>query len=802
MTSSQKIETTATIAIAALGLFAAGRALATGVAADPGPVAGVNGAAQGRNGTDSGPAAMPVLGEIVVTATKTAERADKVPISISAYTPAMMDTLGVRSVSDIAKLTPGLDISQVNRVTQSISIRGISSAVGAGTTGVYIDDTPIEVRNLGYFPNNTYPMVFDLARVEVLHGPQGTLFGASSEGGTVRFITPSPSLSRYSAYARAEASGTQGGQPNDELGVAVGGPVIADRLGFRASVWTRHDGGWVDRVDSSTGAVVQPDSNHQDSYVARAALKWAPSQELRVTPAVYFQQLEVNDTNLMWSTLSSLNQKVFDNGSPLREPSVDRFVLPSLKVEYDFGNVTFTSNTGYFDRDATVHLDYSTVVPSILSHNAHTLVPGYTSLTDVTTKQRNLTEEARLQSANPNDRLSWVGGVYFSRQKQSEYEGIGGEDTGFLSEFLFHATTRQVFGANNIGPYSFIGTNEAVDKEMAGFGQVGYRLTGALKATAGVRISRDEFRFANYQAGPFNTGTTQADNSSTNNPVTPKGTLSYQVTPATILYASVAKGYRIGGGNAQLPVSLCNAALGAIGLQGAPKTYAPDSLWSYELGAKGGLFNDRLRYAASVFYIDWTHIQQPVVLTRCGFKYVDNLGSASSRGADLQWQLRVTHGFTLSGSLSYDDAKYSDTIYPGTIHGTGANSVLVSAGDSLGIPPWKVMVTGEYDLPLPGDRLGYASGTYLFTSHDSRRTPFLDPASVSYDPALVSPSAATQVNLRLGVRFNGWDVSAFADNLLNSDTIVSRHDATVENPILQYAIERPRVVGVTATYVY
>lgn len=789
------------IAIAGVGMIVTARAHVGRVRTDDLQVAMSSGATT-EAATTADLASSQILGEVVVTATKTAERADKIPISISVYTPAVMDTLGVRSVRDIANLTPGLDFSQVNRATSNISIRGISSTVGAGTTGIYIDDTPVEVRNLGYFPNNTYPMVFDLARIEVLRGPQGTLFGASSEGGTVRFITPSPSLTRYSAYARTEASATQDGQPNSELGLAVGGPIVRDRLGFRLSVWTRHDGGWVTRVSHVTDAVTEPDSNYQNSYVARAALTWAPSTNLKITPAVYYQQLNVNDTNLVWATLSNPDKGILDNGFPQRQPSIDRFVLPSLKVEYDFGNVVFTSNTGYFDRTATTNLDYSTVVPSILSGNASPIVPGYTSLTNVTARQQNITEEARLQSNDASARVNWVAGLYFAHQKQSEFEGIGGQNTGLLSEFLFGATTEQVFGMSNVGPYSFVGINRAVDKEIAGFGQLGIRLMADLRATLGVRVSRDEFQFENYQSGPFNTGTTQAENSRSNTPVTPKGTLSYQITGSTLLYGSVAKGYRIGGGNAGLPVSLCDHALGAIGLAAAPKTFAPDSLWSYEIGAKGGMLNGRLHYAASAFYIDWTHIQQPVILTSCGFKYIDNLGSASSRGADLQWQLRILRGFMLSGSLGYDDAKYSDTVHPGLTHASGPNSVLVSAGDSLGVAPWKATLTGEYDRALPRDRIGYASATYLFTSHNSGRTPFLDPASVSYDPAMVSPSAQTLVNVRAGVRFGGWDVSAFADNLLNSRTIIARQDETVENPILHYAIQRPRVVGITVTFAY
>jgi iron complex outermembrane receptor protein len=790
MKASRKLQGMRPITAAVVGILFAAGARAADESTNPDAAAATGGT------VSSG------LEEIVVTATKTARKADDVPISISAYSPAVMDTLGVRSVDDIARLTPGINFSQVNRATSNISIRGITSSVGAGTTGIYIDDTPIEVRNLGYFPNNTYPQVFDLDRVEVLRGPQGTLFGSSSEGGTVRFITPTPSLNQYSAYARGESSATWDGQPSFEAGAAFGGPIVTDELGFRVSAWTRHDGGWVDRVDNATGSVVEPDSNYQDSYVVRAAVTWAPTSSLKITPAVYFQQIDANDTNLQWATLSDPGQGRFNNGFPLRQPTIDSFTLPTLKLEYDLGSLTFTSNTSYFDRRSNVHLDYSTVVPSILSGNAATVVPGYTSQTDVTAKQQNITEEARLQTNDPNAVLSWVGGIYLSHVKQSEFEGIGGQNTNLLSEYLFKVPTELAFGYGNVGPYSFIGTNLAVDKEAAVFGQADYRITHALSLGVGLRVSRDEFEFENLQTGPFNTGTTQANNSSTNTPVTPKGVLSYQFTDRTLLYASAAKGYRIGGGNAELPVSLCDAALGAIGLHNAPQTYAPDSLWSYEIGAKGGLLDGRLRYSASAYYIDWRQIQQPVLLTQCGFKYVDNLGGARSRGADLQLQIQVTHDFTLSGTVSYDDAKYSDTVYPGAVHGSGPNSVLVSAGDSLGIPAWQGTLIGEYDLPLPGGRVGYMNASWLYTGHESGRTPFLDPSSVSFDPQMINYSSATLLDLRTGVRFEGWDVSAFANNLLNSATIIARQDETAENPILHYATQRPRVVGITATYRY
>src|SRR5476649_2671244 len=192
--------------------------------------------------------------EVVVTATRREEDLSKVPVSVTALTQEDMDTKGIKDITDVARFTPGIYID--NSGTNNISIRGISSSGGAGTTGIYIDDTPIQMRALAFNPDDTLPKTFDLDRVEVLRGPQGTLFGAGSEGGTVRYILTQPSLTKDSTYARGELSFTQYGEPSYEAGVAHGGPIIDGVLGFRVSVWYRKDGGWIDRVDPTTRDVV------------------------------------------------------------------------------------------------------------------------------------------------------------------------------------------------------------------------------------------------------------------------------------------------------------------------------------------------------------------------------------------------------------------------------------------------------------------------------------------------------------------------------------------------------------------
>src|SRR5580692_8729248 len=220
------------------------------------------------------------LQEIVVTATRHEEGLSKVPISVTALTQDAMDVRGIKDILDVARFTPGINID--NSGTNNIAIRGIASTGGAGTTGIYLDDTPIQMRALAFNPDEALPKSFDMDRVEVLRGPQGTLFGAGSEGGTVRYITTQPSLTKDSIYSREEVSYTQGGDPSYEAGVAGGMPIIDGTLGVRASVWYRRDGGWIDRVDPTApgpqNAVVDHNANRAETTLVRLAGIWAANE--------------------------------------------------------------------------------------------------------------------------------------------------------------------------------------------------------------------------------------------------------------------------------------------------------------------------------------------------------------------------------------------------------------------------------------------------------------------------------------------------------------------------------------------
>jgi outer membrane receptor protein involved in Fe transport len=742
------------------------------------------------------------LEEVVVTATKTTQLLQDVPISISAYRQERMDQLGIRNVQDIATLTPGVQIEAVRERASgtNISIRGVSSRIGAGTTGIYIDDAPIQVRVIGYDATNVYPLVFDLERVEVLRGPQGTLYGAGSMGGNLRFITPKPSLSRFQAYGRGEVADTAGGGLSYEAGAAVGAPIIEDRMALRVSAWARREGGWVDRADVRTGAITDRNSDYNDAAVVRAALTFAATDALTITPSIFYQTLRVNDASSYWSNLSERGADRYLNGYPLYQDYEDHFVLPNLLVEYDLGPVRLTSSTSYFKRRAENEWDYSTVVPAVLSSGAIQTLPGYTAVAYFEDEQENLTQELRLQNADPDARLTWVAGLFYGNMRQTNLQSIDAVNYAFLLRAfgLPPSALPPLADAGEYGLSTLLIHNKTVDQQFAIFGEANFKLTDRLTLTGGLRIARTKLEFANGQAGPFNGPITGGVASQTATPVTPKVGLKFDIDDRNMVYVTAAKGYRIGGGNAALPRDICRAEMDRIGISAAPETYDADTLWSYEVGAKNTLLDGRLELNSSAFLVDWKDIQQQVFL-RCAFQYVENVGGARSVGFDLQARLKVSPELTLSGAVGYVHAEYTSDAYPNDNRNL---QPLVADGNSLGIQPWSATLTADYERPLAGEGALYANATVTYRSEDKGRTPFLEPRSVSYDPGRLNAEAYTLVNLRAGVRFDTWDLSVFAENLFNDDARLSRNHDQVRTTIFRETSLRPRTVGVTTTYRY
>ena len=784
------------------------------------------------NASDSGtPAASGALEEIVVTATRREESISKVPISITAINEDTIDKKGIKDFQDIVRFTPGVSIDTSG--TNAISIRGISSSAGAGTTGIYIDDTPIQMRALGFNPDDTLPKTFDLDRVEILRGPQGTLFGSGSEGGTVRYIMAQPSVTTESDYARAEVSYTEKGQPSYEVGVAHGGPIVDDVLGFRASIWYRYDGGWINRVDDNTGATTEKNANYANTVAARFALLYQPVEGLKITPSVTFQDARKNDESTFWPAYSNVSDGVFNNATPERIPVPDLYYLPALKIVWDIGKTQLISNSSYYHRDeltgyqGTVYdLAYfqsqswligscgsasTTPVPPcswypLINASGIHLPAGFqneVTPNQMTNKQATWTQEIRWQSNDDSSAWKWTVGTFWSLSKETSIEEL--KDTQIIPFwtalfgippsawfYLPPATAGNYYYCNGQGTPGqpipncdiYYNNNVVQDRQIAGFGEVTYSLTDRLKLTAGARIAKLSVSLEHFAAGLENYEPNYASASEGETSFTPKLGLSFQADPQNLFYTTYAKGFRPGGANATLP-PYCN---GLGGLEqtgfpnGAPLTYKSDSTQSYEIGSKNNV-GERFRIATSVYYIKWNDIQQNVYVPyNCGLQFTDNLGTAVAKGFDVQSDLVLGAGFTVEAAFGYTSARFSASTPPPNPEPPGWQP-LVQKGDAISgeaaidggpgtNPPWTVALGLQYDFKL-ADRSAFIRMDWEYTSRNPWLAATQDPGTAQFDANTYSLSSTHFASLRSGITLGDFQVALFCDNVFDSHTTIN-----------------------------
>jgi len=732
------------------------------------------------------------LQEVVVTAQKRSETIMSVPISITALSQETLDRQGIKDLNDIARQTPSLTISSNNGLGYSnVSIRGITSATGAATTGFYIDDTPIQERNDSLGPP-VAPQVFDLDRIEVLRGPQGTLFGAGSEGGTIRYITPGPDFTRATLRSRAEVAYTDGGAPTYEAGLAGGLPLIQDQLAIRASAWYRDQGGYIDRVSRYTGEVLDPNSNGNFTQAARLVVGWRPLDGLSITPSVFFQHTHIEDADLYWE-----ERPKFQSEAKVTQPNDDKWTLPTLTVDYALPAFTIRSISSYMSRTNLQVNDWSYIEPSQLQQVQGGPVdvpglPGWTAAMHARIEQDVFTQEIRFTSTD-TAQLSWVGGFYFQHNHlhrvRSEYE-----DLDALTGAIFGAPAAAIFGSAPLpGPVGYAENTTNIEQETAVFGNISYKLTEQLKLTLGARVARSRFSDSDFQDGPWNAGPSLAQGTQKETPVTPKANITYNLTPDNMLYATAAKGYRIGGGNASYAGNpVCDMDLRTIGISDAPTTYKSDSVWSYEIGTKNKVWNGQAEISASVFRINWSNIQSLIFLPTCGNIYTDNLGAAVSQGGDLDLHTRILPGLTWTLSAGYTDAHYSETK-------TMASGVtLARTGEPLPIPRVSGSTSLDFERSLfASEHTAYGNLTYAYAGAYDRNPP----ADVfGADPTVQYAVAVHSLSARGGVRFGGLDLSLFADNVTNSSPELLRYHETNLSPVYRGRTLRPRTIGLTAIY--
>jgi iron complex outermembrane recepter protein len=786
------------------------------------------------------------LQEIVVTATRHEESLSKVPISVTALTQEAMDVRGIKDILDVARFTPGINID--NSGTNNIAIRGIASTGGAGTTGIYLDDTPIQIRALAFNPDDTLPQSFDLDRIEVLRGPQGTLFGAGSEGGTVRYITVQPSLTQTSIYSRAEVSTTAGsGVPNYEAGAAMGTPLIDGKLGVRVSAWYRYDAGYINLIDPVSLNTILNNENYIQTKLFRLSAVWAVSDNWKATASYFYQNRFANDQQNYWPLYSNPSNNQFVSANPTQRPVPDTFYIPALKIEGDLGKVNLISNTSYYHRQETTGYDgtlynlgfyqANAVPPAFPVFGLSSFLPGvfpmldgnglhlpagatdYRSPASVANGQQGITQEVRLQSADFNAPLIWTAGLFFSYMRQSYLEQIYDPMLNQLSlaatglpytDFFYYTDAN---GNNVPVTYdprfpndSYFLQTFAQDKQIAWFGESTYSFTDQWKTTVGVRYSKTKFSFNTLTGGPQLFLPPQSNSGDIKeNSFTPKVSLQYQHDPRNLYYATYAKGFRPGGANNPVPQAACSTDFQSFGISQAPATFNSDTVDSYEIGAKNN-FNNRVKIASSVYYIRWHNIQQTVVPPVCQISFITNLGQAVAKGADIQAEIAVTDNLTAELSAGYTDARYTESSKLSPVETTPivANGDAIVGQSGQPGPPVTASIGIQYKFTL-FERESFVRVDDEYQGRPKWSGASQDPGTLQFDSANYTLSSTNFASARGGMNFGALQVEGFVDNLTDSHTITN-YNWTIDPSVpgtsrlqRQYTF-RPRTVGLTFIY--
>jgi len=723
------------------------------------------------------------LADIVVTAQKTSEPLSKVPISIAAVSGQTLADEHITDYADLSRAVPNLSFTSFGGPGQSnIEIRGVSSQAGSATTGIYLDDVPINVLNI-YTTGATEPRFFDIDRVEVLRGPQGTIYGASSMGGTIHFVSNQPDLNKFSGSVHSSVGGTQGGGVNYEGDSVVNLPIVDGVAALRIGALYDHESGWIDRA-SPDGSIVARNINDVDTAVIRATVKIQPTEALTITPSVFLQRVTAGGQDLF-----GLDLPGFDSPTLVPETSRDEFAITSLTVNYDFGWSDLTSVSGFFSRRDDRNIDGTVYDSQYLGSSLQqefgyggAAISALPAPVQFNTGVNQFHQEVRLASKpqGPDDKWAWIGGVYYSKTRTSllDNEHIPGLTSTF--ESVYGNTPQNLLGASFPDDLIYYALSEFVNTEKAVFGQATYTVLPGLKVTAGARYEEASEGLSFVTDGYFSGGTPPFANTATGHALTPKGVISYDVSDSTMVYASAGEGFRDGGVNRPVPIPLCSADLAGLGLTQAPADYKADKLWSYELGVKTRALQNSVVMTGALYDIRWNNIQTDIILPTCTFDIKDNIGSAESKGVEAQVDAHVNEHVALTLGGNYTSAKI---VEPVTLLG-------VEKGDRIpGVPDYSINASAEYSQPLDfggrgkvrldGQWIGSSQGTII---HD--------------DPDFNRPSYFV-MGASGGVRWGNTDVSLFITNLLNDDKAIQRPNVAG----VEYGIRvRPRTYGIGGSY--
>ncbi len=662
------------------------------------------------------------LGTVVVTASKRPEFLKDVPSSIAVLDGFGLRKQGAARLEDYVARVPGLVLNAQSVGQQQITIRGLSTgAGGAPTVAVYVDEAPYGASTSGGAGGLLTPDVdaIDLERIEVLRGPQGTVYGASNIGGLLKYVLIAPDPSEFGGEVGMEGNKASHGGAGYAVRGRVNVPIVQDQFAILASGYYRRDPGFVD--DAGRGLT---DVDKTRVYGGRLSALWTPSPGLKIKAeaiaqdrrAKGFAEIDVDPATLTpvygdYEQRRAVGADFF--GSKMRQ-----YILTG---SYDFNGIELTATTSYNTLKDVGGADYTQAFgPIATGFGPEFNVPnlGFSAVNDIA--QRKFSQEIRL-SGKLDKAFDWTGGVFFSKESSDTVVTL--------------PTFDSVTGAALVLPALLVSDIQTKYAEYAGFGEITYHATSKLDLIGGLRYAANKQSNVSTSSGalvgPQSTVLSDSKDSSTTFSLSPR----YKFNPNLMAYARVASGYRPGGAN---------------GGYGPTPSYAPDTVVNYEVGFKASAPAQKIYLDVALFSIDWKKIQL-LLRDSNGLSYIDNAGRARSQGVEAALTYSPVGGLTLGASAAYTDAKLRQDI-PSGQYGL--------SGDSLPYSPrLKASLSADYSFTLGENLRSFVGASYFYT--DKVLAAFSSDAAT---PRIGLPSFST-VDLRAGVTINQVRIGVFVKNV-------------------------------------
>jgi iron complex outermembrane receptor protein len=737
------------------------------------------GTAQAADAASAAAPAPPVsqeIGEVVVTALKHSSTVQATPLAITALTDQSLTKMGASTVADFVRSVPGLNLISSDSGRTRISIRGIQTA-GESTVGLYYGETPLTgPAGTTSDPSGATPNLnlFDVQRIEVLRGPQGTLYGSGSMGGTLRVIFNQADTTKYSGATELGANTVENGGAGYTAKGMVNVPLVDDKLGVRVIAYQEDRGGYVDSIKLHRNNI-----NNGQLKGGRLMLNFTPFTDFSVTGMAVVQAQDIGDTSQWRTSLGPYKTDV-----PVAQPFHDLLNLYNLTGRYDLHWATLTATASYYKWNVQSTNDNTTTYAATINKGTYcTLYFHQTAnctASQLTAYKTFGLSNLPIAAFQPR----FVENKTLEARLSSEGSGPIGYTIGVFNEDRNDRVDTHVNPADPITgmitiPNVDLGSRYITDivKQTAEFGELTYTPWTPLTFTVGARhyayqkTVGGQFLGYNYYNGqtpsPFQA--TGADASGW----VQKYNVNYKVTRDIMFYAQATQGFRPGGANniPDLPASL--------------HTYQPDSLWNYESGVKTSWFNRRLTVNADVYEVVWNNLQTSVQTPNGSFSFISNVGKAQIDGFELETAANPISGLSLTATYSRINARLTADQISDIATASGKN------GDKLTlIPDQTASASAEYDWPAFGEVNGLVRADIDYTGRMSTQ---FRPTNSIYRVV----GNYSSLNLRTGLQGNDWTAAIYVNNVLDR-VGVTTISASTSSPDYSVSIP-PRTVGVSLT---